>query len=297
MSSGNPTDPRRSCTRGLRLGALALALILPILGSPGDAEAASAASGPAGRSPAPLTRQGQKKRRAKKDARSDAQAARAKGKPSARTPASAAPRPPPGDGLPFAVGRPSKVTPNQVGKIVVFPFRNDDGGTVSTQVGQLLAARGLDVMSDVKPVDSAEQYRDMATALGLVAYIDGDVRGSDAAARATVRIRSGYSGRKMTEVSFKESRENLAREISDQLWSKVGPSMAHACVDAAKPRKKSRTLQINAGTPIDTVPNTPHPRPSSADQAPGSGKGHGARLPDARSAPARAAPSSGPKNA
>jgi hypothetical protein len=262
-------------------------MVLVILVGPGPwAEAASPASLAAG----PHACQGLKKRRAKKDARSGGQGVRTKGKPAARTTASGAPRAIPGsDGLPFAVDRSSKVTPNQAGKIVIFPFRNDDGGTVSRQVGQLLAGRGLDVMSDVKPVDSAEQYRDMATALGLVAYVEGDVRGSDTAARATVRIRSGYSGRKMTEVSFKESRENLPREISEQLWTKLGPSVAHACVDAAKPRRKSRTmLQINAGTPVETVPNAPRAHPSSADQAPGGSKEHGARVPNAR--PASPAP-------
>jgi hypothetical protein len=299
MSSRKATAPRRCCGRALGFGALALAVILGVPGGGvAQAEPASATAAPAGRSHGAATRQRQKKRPAKKDARSASQASGPKGKASARTAAGTTPRPAPGDGLPFSLARPSKVTPNQAGKIVIFPFRNDDAGAISTQVGQLLAARGLDVMSDVKPVDSAEQYRDMATALGLVAYVDGDVRGSQVASRATVRIRSGYSGRKMAEVSFKESRENLPREISDQLWAKLGPSVAHACVDAAKPRKKSRTLQINAGTPVETVPNPPRTRPSSADQAPGSAKGHSARIPDARpSAPRPAAASNEPERA
>lgn len=300
MSSGKPPEPRRFRQRALGFGALVLAVVVGGPAGRAEATTSSPASAAATSPRAARARQGQKKRRTQKDARASSQASRTKGKPSSRVP----PHPTatgtaPGDGLPFALVRPSKVTPNQAGKIVVFPFRNDDGGAVSTQVSQLLAARGLDVMSDVKPVDSAEQFRDMATALGLVAYIDGDVRGSGATARATVRIRSGYSGRKLTEVSFKESRENLPRELSDQLWAKLGPSVAHACVDAAKPRKKSRTtLQINAGTPIETVPNAPRAHPSSADQAPGAGKGHGARVPDTRRPASAPAPSSGePKSA
>ena len=152
--------------------------------------------------------------------------------------------------------KPSNVVPNQQGKIVLFTFRNDDDSRVSTQVGHLLEARGLEVVTGVRPVDSAEQYRDLATALDLVAFVDGDVRGTDAKSRATIRVRSGLSGRKTMEVAFTESRSSLPRELSAKLWTRVGPAVARACADVInKPRKKSRnTLQINAGTPIETTP-------------------------------------------
>jgi hypothetical protein len=153
--------------------------------------------------------------------------------------------------------KPANVVPNQQGKLVLFGFRNDDGEQISRQVGQLLGSRGLEVMTGVRRVDTTEQFRDVATHLGLVAYVDGDVRGNDAKLKVTVRLRNGYSGRNMSQAVFTESRPNLAREISDKLWTKLGPAMARACKDAEKPRKKSRTLQINAGTPIETVPNPP----------------------------------------
>jgi hypothetical protein len=153
--------------------------------------------------------------------------------------------------------RPANVVPNQQGKVVVFPFRNDDGDMVSTQVAQLLEARGLEVVTGVRPVDSVDQYRDVATHLGLAAYVDGDVRGGEAKTRATIRLRSGYTGRSVLQATFTESRANLPRELSDKLWTKVGSAMARVCEDATKPRKPSRTtLQINAGTPIETVPRS-----------------------------------------
>lgn len=151
--------------------------------------------------------------------------------------------------------RPANVVPNQQGKVVVFGFRNDAGEALSIQVGQLLEARGLQVVTGLRPVDSAEQYRDVATHLGLVAFVDGDVRGSDAKTQVTVRVRSGFTGRPVSKAIFVESRPNLARTLSETLWKKVGAVMARACVDAGKPRKPSRTaLVINAGTPIETVP-------------------------------------------
>jgi hypothetical protein len=151
--------------------------------------------------------------------------------------------------------KPANVLPNQQGKVVVFPFRNDDGDLVSTQVGHLLESRGLELVTGMRPVESAEQYRDVATHLGLVAYVDGDVRGTEANPRVVVRLRNGYTGRTVSQAVFTESRSNLAREISDKLWTKMASAIARACADASKPRKLSRTtLRINAGTPIDTVP-------------------------------------------
>lgn len=152
----------------------------------------------------------------------------------------------------FFLHRPSNVVPNQHGKVVIFPFRDDDDGQLSTQVGELLEARGLEIVTGVRRVDSPEQYRDVATQLDLVAYVDGDVRGTEAKTKATIRLRDGHSGRPVSQATFSESRSDLARALSDNLWKKLGRAMARACADADKPRKASRTtLRINAGVPLD----------------------------------------------
>jgi hypothetical protein len=154
----------------------------------------------------------------------------------------------------FFLHRPANVVPNQHGKIVLFALRDDDDGQVSAQVGQLLVARGLEVVTDVRRVDTAEQYRDLATELDLVGYVDGDLRGTDAKTRATIRLRNGRSGRNMSQAIFTDSRSNLPRELSEHLWKKLGPAVARACVDAAKPRRKSRTtLRIDAGTSLEAA--------------------------------------------
>jgi hypothetical protein len=158
-------------------------------------------------------------------------------------------------GADFLFQKPANVVPNQQGKVVLFAFRNDDEAAVSTQIGHLLEARGLEVVTDVRPVDTAEQYRDVAGQLELAAYVDGSVKGSEAKTTATVRLRNGFTGRIVAHAAFTESRDNLPRELSDKLWTKLGPAMARACTDAGKPRKASRTmLHINAGTPIETIP-------------------------------------------
>ena len=38
-----------------------------------------------------------------------------------------------------------------------------------------LRAKGLKVITNLRPVDSAEQYREMALTLNLVAYVDGGI--------------------------------------------------------------------------------------------------------------------------
>lgn len=143
---------------------------------------------------------------------------------------------------------------NLRGKVAVFPFWNDDDNQVSSHVAQLLTARGLEVVTGLRRVDSAEQYRDMATHLGLAAYVDGDVYGGDARAQAIVRLRSGFTGRRLAEVRFTERRAQLRRQLSERLWPKLARPMARACSDATRPRKRGRTMHINAGTPIETTP-------------------------------------------
>lgn len=147
--------------------------------------------------------------------------------------------------------RPPKVVPNQEGKIVVFPFKDDDDHSITAQVERLFRARGLEVMTGVRPVDTAEQYREMATTLGLVAYVDGTLRESPKSARVTVSVRSGYSGRKVASTTFKEIPLHLRPELEDKLWTRLGPAMSRACADAAKPRRRGRgPLLIEAGTPL-----------------------------------------------
>jgi hypothetical protein len=151
----------------------------------------------------------------------------------------------------FLLGEPSRGVRNQRGKIVVFHFRNDDDGALSLQVGQLLEARGLQVVPDVRPVDTAEQFRDVATQLDLVGYVEGDLRPTrDGKARLTLRVRNGYTGRPVTQAVFTDTVEKLPRELSGKMWPKLAPAIAHACADASRPRHRTRTMQINAGTPL-----------------------------------------------
>ena len=151
----------------------------------------------------------------------------------------------------FLLGKTAHVVPNQQGKIVVFHFRNDDDDGLSMQVGQLLQARGLEVVPDVRPVDTAEQFRDVATHLDLVGYVEGDLRPTrDGKAKLILRVRNGYTGRPVTQAVFTESVDNLPRALSGKMWSKLAPAIAHACSDASRPRHRTRTMQINAGTPL-----------------------------------------------
>jgi TolB-like protein len=168
-------------------------------------------------------------------------AARAAGKKTAAAPkASKAPRQP-------------KIVPNQEGKVVLLPFADDDDRSIAALVERLLQARGLEVVTNVRGVDTAEQFRELAGPLGVAAFVDGTVREreGDKNVRVTVQLRSGYTGRRVALATFKETKLHLRPEMEDKLWTRLGPAMARACVDATKPRKRGRGPQvIEAGTPL-----------------------------------------------
>jgi len=154
--------------------------------------------------------------------------------------------------------RAPKVIPNQEGKIVVFPFRDDEDNSFSAQAERLLKGHGLDIVTGVRRVDTAENYREIANTMGIVAFVDGSIKQRGDIARVTIEVRSGYSGRKVAAATFKETKLHVRADIEDKLWTKVGPAMARACADIDKPRLKNRgPLMIEAGSPLaakDTAP-------------------------------------------
>jgi len=146
-----------------------------------------------------------------------------------------------------------KVTPAQEGKVVLLPIRDDDDHGFTSQIDRLLRGHGLDIATDVRGVDTSEQFRELATHLGIAAFVAGNLkeREGDAISRITIEVRSGYTGKKLTTVTFRETKLHLRAELEDKLWAKVGPAIARACADASKPRKRDRDpMMIEAGTPL-----------------------------------------------
>ena len=142
--------------------------------------------------------------------------------------------------------------PSVSGKVAVFGFTGDGAGRVQHAVVSTLRTRGLQVTTGLRPVDSAEQYREMAATLHLAAYIDGTVGGEGS--QATVNVRSGITGRRIASVRFSGERNALPTDVGNGLWPRTGGQLARLCSEAAKPRKgPRRALRINAGTPIDNA--------------------------------------------
>src|SRR5262245_9241181 len=78
--------------------------------------------------------------------------------------------------------------PAPQGKFAVFTFEGEGAHLVQRQVINSLRAKGLKVVTNLRPLDSAEQYREMAATLNLVAYVDGEYVVDGDQATATVYV-------------------------------------------------------------------------------------------------------------
>jgi len=170
------------------------------------------------------------------------------------TPAKAPPPPPPAQKTASAsasAGGKSKTKsdgPPVSGKVAVFGFTGDGAARVQQVVVSTLRTRGLQVTTGLRPVDSADQYREMAAALRLAAYIDGSVGGDGS--QATVNVRSGMTGRRIASVRFSGERSALASDVGNGLWPRTGSQLARLCAEAAKRKGGGKATRINAGTPV-----------------------------------------------
>ena len=173
------------------------------------------------------------------------------------TPAKAPPPPPPAQKSASAsasAGGKSKTKsdgPPVSGKVAVFGFTGDGAARVQQVVVSTLRTRGLQVTTGLRPVDSADQYREMAAALRLAAYIDGSVGGDGS--QATVNVRSGMTGRRIASVRFSGERSALASDVGNGLWPRTGSQLARLCAEAAKRKGGGKATRINAGTPVQST--------------------------------------------
>ncbi|HXU61234.1 MAG TPA: hypothetical protein VN962_05990, partial [Polyangia bacterium] len=122
--------------------------------------------------------------------------------------------------------KPARSEPAPVnGKVAVLGFTGEGAARVQQAVVSTLRTRGLQVTTSLRPVDSAEQYRDMAATLQLAAYIDGTVGGAGARGQATLRVRSGVTGRRIASLRFTGDRSTLASDVGNKLWPRTGPQL------------------------------------------------------------------------
>src|SRR5215510_1217919 len=145
------------------------------------------------------------------------------------TPSKAPPPPPPAPAPQSASasadskskGKSKSEGPSVSGKVAVFGFTGDGAARVQQVVVSTLRTRGLQVTTGLRPVDSAEQYREMAATLRLAAYIDGTVGGDGSQSHATVLVRSGMTGRRVASVRFAGDRSGLPADVGNGLWPRT----------------------------------------------------------------------------
>jgi hypothetical protein len=136
-------------------------------------------------------------------------------------------------------------------KVAMFAFSGDDAEPIRRQIQRLFKSKGIKINTALRPVDSAEQYREMAVTLNLIAYVDGEVEIDGAEESATIFIRSGTTGLRIASATLSGDRHELAANVGKELWTEIGPALGRAFADAAKPRKlEHEPMRINAGTPL-----------------------------------------------
>ena len=110
-------------------------------------------------------------------------------------------------------------------KVAVFAFQGEDTYSVRDHVMKALTDRGLKVEASIPPVDTTEQYRDMGAVMNLAAYVHGHVKELPADhAVATIVIRSGVTGRKLTTATFRIP-ARPARGRGRETLATVGPGL------------------------------------------------------------------------
>jgi hypothetical protein len=137
-------------------------------------------------------------------------------------------------------------------KVAVFAFEGDDAEPLRKHVIQALSDKGLQIETTLKPLDTAEQYRDMGATLELAGYVHGRIKDTNGEhAIATVVIRSAVTGRKLATATFNGFRRGLPFDVEEKLWERVGTAVVRACVEASKPgRRHNKPMRIEAGAPL-----------------------------------------------
>lgn len=153
--------------------------------------------------------------------------------------------------------KPEPIPPPK-GKVAVMAFDGDGANPLRARVVRLLRAKGLKVVTSLRPVDTPEQYREMADTLVLVAFLDGEASEDGDQASVTVHVRSGVSGLRVASATLAGERRKLPATIDKELWAQLAPPLSRVCNDAAKPRKHEREpMRIEAGTPLENPADPP----------------------------------------
>jgi hypothetical protein len=142
--------------------------------------------------------------------------------------------------------------PSTMGKIAVFDFDGDEATSVRKHVIMALSGRGLEIDTSLRPVQTADEFRDMGAMLNLAAYVHGQIKvHSPERATATIVVRSGVTGRPLLTTTIPGHPRGIRFDVEEKLWERVGKAVLRACKEATKPRRpRTAPMHIEAGTPL-----------------------------------------------
>jgi hypothetical protein len=140
----------------------------------------------------------------------------------------------------------------RLSKVAVFAFDGDEATNVRKHVVMALANQGLKVDTSLRPVQTAEEFRDMGATLDLAAYVHGRIKDLPAdKAEATIMVRSGVTGRTIASTTITGYRRGLRFDVEEKLWQRVGKVLLRVCKEAKRPRRPvNAPTRIEAGTPL-----------------------------------------------
>ena len=146
--------------------------------------------------------------------------------------------------------------PPPKGKVAVFALSGDGATPIFKEILHILQSKGLKVQTSIRPMDTAEQYRELAQTLDLIAFVDGETEVDGAQASATIHVRNGSSGLRVASATFTGEKKKLPADLGRALWDQLSNALAQATLDAAGPRRHDRApLRIEAGTPLSNTPS------------------------------------------
>ena len=153
--------------------------------------------------------------------------------------------------LAFIVGCCFTTTPAHAARrVAVQPFGGPDTEPLRRQVAGILGRHGYRVLTSLAQVSGTSQYPGIAKEKNLVAFVVGDVVGTERRISLSLLIWQGVNGSVVGRWEVAGSKKNVSRRLAKEFWKRLGPTLEKSMAPPSDVLPPAPTMRINAGTPI-----------------------------------------------